>query len=458
MEKRVKIGLQTYVTRSLLLLMLGAGVILALWVVLFIIGLSTGFIAQANAGETQARAAMDDLRLQGRFTPPPAGLYDYVYFTPDGSVAQSSLTGEALAQQLARYGDRDAVYYTGTYLTFDDGSSCLFCWEYHASFINPTLQRWFPRVEVLFGVAIFISLVVFFLWYVRALSRQLRGRLVMLNRASEQITAQQLDQPIEAQAGIREFDESLQSMDVMRVALRQSLTEQWRAQQQRRQQIAALAHDIKTPLTVIGGNAELLLEEELPPQQHRMVQSINTAAEHTRQYVEALQQISANAQGGEAPRQVTIEYIMRECSAVLAPLAAAKQVRLAIKLQNPAQQLQVYPMMLMRALENIGQNAIRFAPPDSTVQLQVVQKGKGAVFTVQDEGPGFSSRALLHATELFWQQDESRTGTGHYGLGLAVAAEVAHAHGGGVQLQNTDKGAKVTLTVNAAGQMQGQLP
>ena len=453
----MKIGLQAYVTRSLLLLMLGAGILLALWAVLFSAAITTGFVAPSNAGEVQAREVMGDLRLQGHFSPPPKGLYDYVYFTPGGSVAQSSLSGEALARQLGRYGERDTEYYTATYLTFADGSSCLFSWDYHASFTNPTLQRWFPQVEVLLVVAILISLLVFFLWYVRTLSRQLQGRLAMLDLASAQITAQQLDQPIETRAGIREFDESLQCMDDMRVALRQSLTQQWRAQQQRRQQIAALAHDIKTPLTVIGGNAELLLEEPLPEQQRRMVQSINTAAAHTRQYVEALQQISANTEGEQAPQQVTVQHLLQECSAVLAPLAAAKQVRLVTGMQNPAQQLWGYPVMLMRALENIGQNAIRFAPQGSAVQLQVIQVGDGAAFAVQDEGPGFSASALRHATELFWQQDESRTGTGHYGLGLAVAAEVAHAHGGTVQLQNADGGgARVTLVVGAPGQMPGQ--
>ena len=74
-------------------------------------------------------------------------------------------------------------------------------------------------------------------------------------------------------------------MDNMRQELSRSLSAQWTAQQERESEIAALTHDLKTPLTLIGGNAELLLEEDLPPNSRKMAETIGSANDRAIWYV-----------------------------------------------------------------------------------------------------------------------------------------------------------------------------
>lgn len=102
------------------------------------------------------------------------------------------------------------------------------------------------------------------------LRRRLAARLRLFGEVSDRVGAQELDFTV-PHAGIREYDQALDAMEHMREALYSSLSSQWAAQQEREAEIAALAHDLKTPLTLIGGNAELLLDENLPENCHRMV-------------------------------------------------------------------------------------------------------------------------------------------------------------------------------------------
>ena len=88
--------------------------------------------------------------------------------------------------------------------------------------------------------------------------------------ALEQIGDRNLDFKINY-SGVREIDECLVALDDMRYALKTSLQKQWETEQEKSRQMSALAHDIKTPLTVVRGNSELLLETELTDEQKNLI-------------------------------------------------------------------------------------------------------------------------------------------------------------------------------------------
>ena len=98
-------------------------------------------------------------------------------------------------------------------------------------------------------------------WQKRVFGRIISREISSLEQVTENISQQELNFERKS-SKVLEIDAVLQSMDQMREALKQSLHRQWNMEQVRREQMAALAHDIKTPLTILRGNAELTLEAE----------------------------------------------------------------------------------------------------------------------------------------------------------------------------------------------------
>lgn len=89
-------------------------------------------------------------------------------------------------------------------------------------------------------------------------------------------------------SGIKEFDDCLSAIDDMRDALRESLEKQWKTEQEKKQQMSALAHDIKTPLTIVRGNAELLSETELTTEQKNNITYVLNGTTQIQSYVKQL--------------------------------------------------------------------------------------------------------------------------------------------------------------------------
>lgn len=445
MAKIKTIGLTRYVTNVLLLAFSGIVAILLVALVSFQLLISSGKIAPANAGETEARAEVVKLKESQSFpdklTPK---FYDYIHFAENGTVKSASVSGDALKKTIKDYKDRNDSYSTAACVIFSDGTYALLFWQYKAQFTNDALRKLFPNFEILFFIGITIVLLLFFSLFVRRTSKQLKAKLILVEKASQQIAQRELDSDIKTETGIVEFGHVLQSIDDMRGALKESLMQQWETQQQRKQEIAALTHDINTPLTVINGNAELLLEDQLGNEQRQLIENIHDSGIKTKQYIELLQQISNFDVIQEEKVAVSLESIMEELTKTLSPLAKQKKITLTVRNESAVKTILVAPVMLMRALVNIGENAIRFTD-SGDVTIKVQQAEQKIVFIVEDNGPGFSGEAILHAKEMFWQQDQSRTSDHNYGIGLSIVDRVAKFHNGQLKLENTHVGGRVTL-------------
>ena len=130
-----------------------------------------------------------------------------------------------------------------------------------AKFSDPFLREIFTNAEFLI---LFIALLLFLTEAVltaRNFGRYLKRRLDTLTEIAAKVGQEDLDFEREY-SDIREVDDVLGALFKMKEALQRSLEEQWESRRQKQEQIAALAHDIKTPLTIIRGNAELMQETE----------------------------------------------------------------------------------------------------------------------------------------------------------------------------------------------------
>ena len=114
----------------------------------------------------------------------------------------------------------------------------------------------------------------------------------------DQIKKQELDYEV-SYCGVKEIDDCLLSMDEMRSALKDSLNRQWKTEQDKNNQMSALAHDIKTPLTVVRGNAELLLETALTEEQRNYTNYITGSALQIQNYVQTLIEVTKSVEDYE---------------------------------------------------------------------------------------------------------------------------------------------------------------
>ncbi|MEK8211264.1 ATP-binding protein [Paenibacillus sp. FSL L8-0463] len=367
-------------------------------------------------------------------------LAEYALFGRNGEVLKSNVEGKRL-EGLAGFLQGDAYSINVSRYTYTNGSTVIFRWHYRAEFVNPALRGMLPPAEYLGMATLGVALVLCLLFNTLWLRRHLAAKLKLFSEVSEKVGAQELDFAI-PHAGIREYDQALGAMEHMREALYSSLSSQWAAQQEREAEIAALAHDLKTPLTLVGGNAELLLDEELPESSRKMVETIGASNDRAKQYVASLLETSTGAD--EAFENTSLPAMFDElCQSTMA-IAEAKRV--CLQTQNGLEgAASIQKDHLLRALGNVVQNAIEHTPAGGKVCLEGSMIDGGWQVTVCDEGPGFSKAALHHATERLWRGDAARGADGHNGLGLWFAAQVAKTHAGQLELRNCNSGGVVTI-------------
>ncbi len=432
---------------------------LAWWYALALL-INSGLVLPANAAEQAALRALETLpahTAQSFAAAVHDPLLRYVVLAGPGSdtVLATNLEGRALEQALRCWHGEPAggVLYPlfSRRGTLADGTVCLFLYRFTMPYALPALRGRLPDFQLLLFLLLAALELLAVTLCTRRTARRLRRESERLRAAAAQIQAGDLDGPPFARAGIRELDEALQAMQTLRAHLAASLHSQWAAEQQRSEQIAALTHDLKTPLTVIGGHAELLAEDAaLSPAARQSAAAILRGTERAQQYLADLRAAAAGADGEAfAPLDLAAFWAARceSAGALCAPagVAFAAQNDLPARLDCRAQ-----AGRLARAVDNLLENAVRHTPAGGRVTLQAAWADGALRFTVRDTGPGFTPEALRKAGRLLYTGDEARSGP-HQGLGLYFARTVAQAHGGGLAVQNNAPapGASVALWVRA---------
>ena len=286
--------------------------------------------------------------------------------------------------------------------------------------------------------------------------------------AIKEIGDQNLDFQV-TYSGVREIDECLASMDDMRYALKTSLQKQWKTEQEKNRQMSALAHDIKTPLTVVRGNSELLFETELTDEQKNYADYISGSAIQIQNYVQTLIEVTKSQEGvKQAPVKIQVSELISDIKKQTMGLSEVYHLKVNWKgesgselsgvtdnngqpvtnLEDDTAVINIVYDQVVRAVMNVIRNAAEHTPEGGVINIMSLLNGTELTFTVEDSGSGFTPEALAHGTEQFFMDDTSRTGGSHYGIGLFFAKRVAKEHGGSIELSNSKEtgGAKVEIT------------
>ncbi len=223
-----------------------------------------------------------------------------------------------------------------------------------------------------------------------------------------------------------------------------------RIRAEERELLANIRHDLKTPLTVVGGFAEALRDGTASGEGiARAGDAIAQEAARMSGLVEDLRSIDEVGTAGVAlrPEQLDAASLVADAVARFEPRAAAAGVDLR-SVAEPGLALAADRAAVERILGNLVDNALKLVPQGGHVLVEsLAAPGGGVTFRVSDDGPGFPTGSLERVFDRFYRADPSRTGPGT-GLGLSIVRALARAHGGDAVAENlAPSGARVTVTL-----------
>jgi signal transduction histidine kinase len=210
-----------------------------------------------------------------------------------------------------------------------------------------------------------------------------------------------------------------------------------RAEQQRRNLTADIAHELRTPLHIIQGNLEGMLDGVYEPN----AENVTGILDETRllaRLVDDLQTLSIAEAGQLAlhPTQFQVADLLSDLVGRFSAEAGAKEIFLQVGEFDPDQTILADYDRLYQVLANLLANALRHTPSGGEAHLLVEAGGQGLQLTVRDTGEGIPSEDLPFIFDRFWRGDRARTRTeaSGSGLGLAIARGLVLAHGGTINV------------------------
>lgn len=440
MAKRKLTSLRSVLLRYLLLCGGGCALILVLWWGIFMRLIDVGFLLPAVASAEACANARETVASMTADTFDSLQISDLCRWAvvQNDTVLQTNMTARQLKIALNTFhgGSGNLGYTQYQYdVKMADGSFCLLQYNYAVPYADPALRDTLPDFQTCYILLLAALILVWLGWQTHCTVRAFAAETARLNAAVDAIAARQLEQIDTDGVRIREFAATLQALQTMGRELTDSLQSQWRMEQQRAEQIAALTHDLKTPLSIIQGNADLLAEDALSADQQTQVEAILRGTDRAQQYLAALRTACAPPAAWETfPSHTLVSELAETARALCAP--AGVQLILNEQWQGT---LCAAQCDLLRAAENLLDNAVRYTPRGGTVTLLVTKEKQDFILRVTDTGPGFTAEALARAGELLYTE-AARSDTAHQGFGLYFARSVALSHSGTLRLSNTPGG------------------
>ena len=416
------------------------------------IGVGTNFITYADYSERSTQNLVPIIAATPELTDVqfPMGC-KYLVLDKNYQMLETSLEGDDLdrAMDYAISG-KTSVNLNKQYLLVTRENEYVVLQYYIGShFTNEWLNEHFPSPEILLYILIGANCIAVCVILTTKFSKNLRVQLAPLFEATEQVAQQNLDFEV-GHSKIKEFEDVLCSFANMKDNLKISLEKQWNAEQLQREQIAALAHDLKTPLTVIQGNIDLINETELDDEQRLYAGYITESSEQIGIYIKALIDISRTVAGYQLHlEKFNIADYMGQIEAQASSLCLTKGICLQLETGGNLGTLKADKLLLERAIMNVISNALDYSPPQGTIYVTVQKTDCFLHISITDEGGGFTPEALHHAQEQFFMGDKSRTSNMHFGMGLYITSSIIKQHGGQLVLSNSKKtgGAQVIIKI-----------
>ena len=311
------------------------------------------------------------------------------------------------------------------------------------------MDHFTPADRTIYNILGFLSIGVYpicFIFCIVATSilfykRHMQKPLAILDHAAGQIADNNLDFKIVYDKE-DEMGKLCSSFEKMRQALQESNEEMWRQMEERKRLNAAFSHDLRTPLTVLKGQSELL-RQYAPKMTAEKVSDISEMMHRhivrLEEYVQTMGELQRLEDIEIVRQSITLEALCKQLEETGEAVRNGKGFFYEV-IGNRDSDLNIDAAIVMRVYENLLANAVRFAKKKIMVSAEL-QDGY-LYLKVSDDGAGFAEKDLENATKPFYKTVRE-TDNEHFGMGLNICKILCEKHGGYIRLNNRN-GAVVT--------------
>ena len=278
--------------------------------------------------------------------------------------------------------------------------------------------------------------------------KKLKIPIAQLQNGVEKIQEDNLDFHVEYNED-DELGELCCTMEKMRSELWQKQKALWESLEQRKLLNASVAHDIRTPITVLKGYLDYL--EKMIPQDKLTedmlldtVSSMQGAVNRLEQYVDCVRDVEKIENIEIEKRPENVKRLLDEMRSNVQQLETNKEILISSNIMT-MDEVRLDKSVLFRIFENLLQNALRYAKKQ--VRINISQKKDFLILTVEDDGNGFAGKDLEKAATVFYSSDKEGQ---HFGIGLSICRILCEKHGGLLSISNNKnkRGACVTAKLN----------
>ena len=410
-------------------------------VVLFYVGLNvllnTGVVYPANYADIQSEKVEAGFQTEDWTLAEIPYYYDFLYLK-DGKIIENTIDKkyDDLVQEAIKNGKStsDEVIGSNIFKAYTRGNRQLVIrYRVNVIFTNEKLYRLFENFE--WGYIVFI-LTIWFLGFALFLIRSsniLKREIHKIAMANDNIRRMDLDYERE-HSKYKEIEGVLVSVDVLAENLKKSLGKQWDMQVKQKELVEQLTHDIRTPITLIKGNLELLKEEHRDVSSERFA-DISNGIDRLEKYIEKLKKFSYAMEG---KKDVVSNEVILYWIEVMSGICRLNGLKLKV-LKSESSNIRLDKEEVAVALQNIVTNSVEYSKKDSVISVEFKDEPGEFVLIVRDEGTGFDKDLLPLLTHKFIS-GKVKDKYDKHGLGLWVVKNIVMANNGNLYLNNYSRG------------------
>lgn len=250
---------------------------------------------------------------------------------------------------------------------------------------------------------------------------------------------------------IKEFIETNDLIEKMQSEIKNRIQNEKDQKKELMFQVSSAAHDLRSPLTVIRGNAEFLQSTEQTPQAMECLKDLEQASIQLNDYFNHFIQYSKTFYDQDIQLEnIPIKQVTYQLQEHITPLLPRNTQFVFTNTVTPSTQIAIHSNLFFRAITNIITNAVQHQKEnDAQIHLTISQEKSQLVLTIWNNQSSFSKNILEHAGNLFYKDDQARTPSqeSHFGLGLSFVKRVMKLHNGTMHLENIHNGAQVKLII-----------
>lgn len=272
---------------------------------------------------------------------------------------------------------------------------------------------------------------------------KLKMPLSILTNSANRIISNDLDFMVEV-SGTDELGKLCKAFETMRSTLLANNRELWRQAEERKRLNAAFSHDLRNPVTVLKGSAKLAKQGLVSGKatQEQLTENLTRIEDYTsriERYVEIMSSVQKLEQIPLCEKNIEWNEIVSELENTVQLVGLESNKQIHFEANKMSKTVFIDKSILYEITENLVANALRYAKQD--INITCVINGTNMELSVQDDGDGFSSKLIKNGIQPFQKGSEE---TDHFGMGLYICNLLCQKHGGSLELENNQTGAKVT--------------